>query len=707
MNIRIIAMGLLFLSPCIYADEGMWLLSQLKKSTYKTMQQEGLKLDYRQLYDPSQPSLKDAVVSFGGFCSGVVVSSDGLVLTNHHCGLSSVQQHSTVEHDYLDNGFVARTRKEELPNPDLYVRFLLYNKDVTKQVLRAVRPEMTESQRNHAVDSMKIVISHSVTKKDSTLTATVDTYYGGSEFFLSVYRDYTDVRLVFAPPASVGQFGWDTDNWMWPRHTGDFCVFRIYANKDNLPSDYSEDNVPYHPAYVAPISMGGYREGTFCMTIGYPGTTQRYLSSYGVDEMVKNQDQAVINVRNIKLGIWKQAMSKNDTIRIKYASKYSECSNYWKNSIGVKQAVGNLNIIGKRSQLEATLQHWFEQHASEQHYQHLLAELHSSYQRRFLNNKAQAYYAETFFNGPDLLQMSMQILNLDFNASEKEVTSALQNLVDQYKNYDEKLDKKVFKALLKNYQSSVDTTFLPELYKDIARQHISIDAYVDSLYRHTELTSLNGIKRFLNRDSTYNLSKDPAILLSTDLIVKFLELGMVSQKDNDMIEKDERLLTAAIRRMNDDRQYYPDANSTMRLSYGTVCSYQPKDGVKYDYHTTAQGILQKVKSHEGDRDFRIKPGLLDLINKKDYGPYADKSGQMNVCFISNNDITGGNSGSAMFNGNGQLVGLAFDGNWEAMSSDLNYNPQLQRCIGVDIRYVLFLIDKYGKATHILNEMELK
>lgn len=338
------------------ADEGMWMLGNLNKQTRKTMKELGLQMPADKLYNPKKPSLKDAVVSFGGFCSGVVVSEDGLVFTNHHCGFSSVQQHSSVEHDYLKDGFVARSRAEELPNPELYVRFLLRTEDVTKRVLGAVKPSMNELERSSAVDSMMMVIGGEVSLKDSTLLGVVDAYYGGNEFWLSVYRDFNDVRLVFAPPSSVGKFGWDTDNWVWPRHTGDFCVFRIYADRKNQPADYSPDNVPYHPEYVAPISLDGYKEGSFCMTIGYPGSTERYLSSFGIEEMMNNSNQAQIDIRGVKQAIWKREMDSKDSIRIKYASKYDESSNYWKNSIGVNRAIRKLGILEKKREMEQEIQ---------------------------------------------------------------------------------------------------------------------------------------------------------------------------------------------------------------------------------------------------------------------------------------------------------------------------------------------------------------
>lgn len=698
---------LFFLSS--QADEGMWMLGNLNKQTRRLMKDLGLEMPADKLYNPRHPSLKDAVVSFGGFCSGVVVSEDGLVFTNHHCGFSSIQQHSTVEHDYLKDGFVARTRSEELPNPELYVRFLLRTEDVTKRVLSAVTPGMDEAQRTAAVDSMMMLIGGEVSSRDSTLTGIVDAYYGGNEFWLSTYRDFNDVRLVYAPPSSIGKFGWDTDNWEWPRHTGDFSVFRIYADIHNRPADYSPDNVPYHPPYVAPISLAGYREGSFCMTLGYPGSTERYLSSFGIEEMMNNANRAQIDVRGVKQAIWKREMDRRDSIRIKYASKYDESSNYWKNSLGVNQAIRKLHVLDKKRALEQELRRWIQQTPAERDkLLHLFSDLELNYKQRRQANHAQAYFVETFFNGPELIQLALTILNFDFEGDEKIVVANLKAIVEKYANLDLDIDKEVFAALLREYRSRVDTTYLPEVYHTIATRYGGDErTYVDSLYACTELATPRGLKRFLEQDTTYHIYDDPAISLSIDLLTKFFEMNLEIQQPSAEIARGERLLNAAVRRMYTGRNFYPDANSTMRLSFGTICGYTPFDGAEYDYYTTTRGILEKVRAHVGDVDFAVQPEILSLLSSGDFGRYADEKGEMNVCFISNNDITGGNSGSAMFNARGELLGLAFDGNWEAMSSDILYEPATQRTIGVDVRYMLFVMEKYGKAEHLIRELKIK
>mgnify|MGYP002532290011 FL=1 len=690
------------------ADEGMWMLGNLNKQTRKTMKELGLQMPADKLYNPKKPSLKDAVVSFGGFCSGVVVSEDGLVFTNHHCGFSSVQQHSSVEHDYLKDGFVARSRAEELPNPELYVRFLLRTEDVTKRVLGAVKPSMNEMERSSAVDSMMMVIGGEVSLKDSTLLGVVDAYYGGNEFWLSVYRDFNDVRLVFAPPSSVGKFGWDTDNWVWPRHTGDFCVFRIYADHKNRPADYSPDNVPYHPEYVAPISLDGYKEGSFCMTIGYPGSTERYLSSFGIEEMMNNSNQAQIDIRGVKQAIWKREMDSKDSIRIKYASKYDESSNYWKNSIGVNRAIRKLGILEKKREMEQEIRRWIQQNPDEREkLLQLFTDLELNYKNRREVNRAQAYFIESFLYGPELVQLALKILNFDFEGEQKTVIAALKDIVEQYSNLDLDIDKEVFTALLKEYRLKVDTTFLPEIYHTIAQKYNGDEkAFVDSLYASSELTTPRGLKRFLERDTTYQIFDDLAISLGIDMLTMLFDMNMQMQAPTTEIIRGERLLNGVIRRMYTSRNFYPDANSTMRLSFGTVCGYTPFDGAEYDYYTTTKGVLEKVKAHVDDVDFAVQPEVLSLLSSGNFGRYADEKGEMKVCFISNNDITGGNSGSAMFNSKGELLGLAFDGNWEAMGSDILYEPKMQRTIGVDVRYILFMIEKYGKAGNLIQELNI-
>ena len=705
----IITALLLLCSLSSFADEGMWLLGNMNKQIRHTMKEVGLEIPFDKVYSPRHRSLSDAVVSFGGFCSGVVVSDQGLVFTNHHCGFNSVQQHSSLEANYIKDGFVAHQFDEELPNPELYVRFLVSTEDVTKRMLKDITPDMSEEQREQIIDSLMLQIANEVSLKDSTLVGVVDPFYAGNEYWLSVYRDFTDVRLVFAPPSSIGKFGGDSDNWMWPRHTGDFCVFRIYADKDNQPAGYSPDNVPYKPDYVAPISLDGYQQGSFCMTMGYPGATDRYMSSYGIEEMVSNMNQAMIDMRGVKQSVWKKAMNESDDIRIKYAAKYDESSNYWKNSIGKNKAIEDLDVIGKKRQQEETLKLWLDKNPKKTTVSSLfLDSLKSAYESRSEADRALSYYVESFFNGPELIQLSMKVLNLDFEGEEKDVEAALNQIITQYENYDAELDKEIFVAMTEAYKTQVDSIYLPPFYATIDTLYNgNVQAFADSIYAHSELTSLNAIKRFLEQDSTYQIMEDPGVNLTIDVYVGYMAINSEMLDDYNQISRNERQLNASMRQMYAERNFYPDANFTMRLSFGTIQGYEPSAGEYFDYYTTPIGLIEKLDKHKDNSDYEPNPRLLELFDQGNYGVYADEKGQLRVNFISNNDITGGNSGSAMFNGKGELLGLAFDGNWEAMSSDIAYVPNLQRCIGVDVRYMLFIIEKYGMAANIISELKLK
>ena len=697
----------------VLADEGMWLLPLLKQQKFAEMQALGLRLSDQEVYSAEAPSLKDAVVRFGGGCTGEMISPDGLVLTNHHCGYSSIQRHSTLEHDYLTDGFWAMSRDKELPNPGLTVTFIDKIDDVTDYVRTELKkitdPNSMEFLSAKYLNGLaKAKVGEKFLQDNPGTEVEIKAFYGGNKYYMFTKKVYSDVRLVGAPPSSIGKFGADTDNWMWPRHTGDFSVFRIYANKQNGPADYSPENVPYRPEYVAPISLDGYKEGSFCMTLGYPGSTERYLSSYGIEEMMNGINRAMIDVRGVKQAIWKREMDRRPDIRIKYASKYDESSNYWKNSIGTNKAIQHLKVLEKKRAAEAALREWIQANPEEREKLiRLFSSLELNYNNRSETNHALAYFGESFINGPELVQLALEILNFDFEAEEKQVVTRMKKLLEKYDNLDLNIDKEVFAAMLKEYQTKVDKKYLPAMYAQIDTLYNgNIQAYVDSLYATSHITSPRGLKRFLERDTTYNLIEDPAISLSLDLIVKYYEMNQSISEASEQIEQDERLFNAAMRRMYADRNFYPDANSTMRLSFGTICGYSPFDGAVYDYFTTAKGIFEKVKEHDGDIDFAVQPELLNILSSGDFGRYANEEGDMSVCFISNNDITGGNSGSAMFNAKGELLGLAFDGNWEAMSSDIVFEPELQRCIGVDIRYVLFIMEKYGKAANLIEELKI-
>ena len=709
MRLKLFTIIALFISSAVHADEGMWLLGNLNKQTRQTMKELGLQMPANKLYNPKKASLKDAVVSFGGFCSGVVVSEDGLVFTNHHCGFSSVQQHSTVEHDYLKDGFVARNRDEELPNPELYVRFLLRTEDVTKRVLKVTHDAMTEQERMVAVDSISRLIADEVSLKDSTLVGVVDAYYGGNEFWLSVYRDFNDVRLVFAPPSSIGKFGWDTDNWMWPRHTGDFSVFRVYANADNKPAEYNADNKPYTPRYVAEVSMQGYQDKDYAMTIGFPGSTDRYLCSWGVQQRIENSNKPRIEVRGIKQGIWKEAMSASDAVRIKYASKYAGSSNYWKNSIGMNKGLANLNVIERKRAEETAFADWVaKDQARGAKYGEVLNLLEKGYTSTNKYREALTYLNEAFSSGAEIIRLARMVQSVDINgATPEEITVFLEDRIQPFfKDYEPSLDQKVLAAMMKIAKERVSSEFLPDIYTSIDKKYKgNYEKYAADVFKKTSLLSYDKIAEMLRNPKQYEkLRKDPAAELSLSVLVSIFQLQQLMGDAEYDIAKGERLYFAGLKEMYPEKALSSDANFTMRLSYGSIGGYRPYDAAWYNYYSTDKGILEKEDPTSDE--FWVQPEILDLVRSRDFGPYANEKGELQLCFLSNNDITGGNSGSPVFDKNARLIGLAFDGNWEAMSGDIAFEPDLQRCIGVDIRYVLFMIDKWGKCPRLIEELRL-
>lgn len=695
----------------IHAHEGMWMLNNLKAPLVKQMQALGLQLNQNQLYNPYGASLKDAVVSFGGFCTGVVVSPDGLVFTNHHCGFERIQQHSSTENDYLKEGFIAKTREEELPNPGLFVSFLLRTIDVSSRVLSAVPAGASEEQREEIVDSVCTVIQNEAIQGDSSLNAVVSPYYQGNEYYLSVYRDYKDVRLVFAPPSSVGKFGGDTDNWEWPRHTGDFSIFRIYANANNEPAEFDEANVPYHPSTYAPVSLQGYQEGTFSMTVGYPGQTIRYLSSYGIEERMTGMNESMIQVRGLKQDIWRKAMDANTNIRIMYDSKYAESSNYWKNSIGMNESIAKLGILEQKHKTEKELAEWIAKDARrKEKYSGIVEKLAKAYAERSQVNKPFYFMYESFVNASDVLRNAALLLRTDFSEDNPDAVQTLSDLLDSYKDIDIDLDKEVFVAMLKFYRDTFSSEeFLPDFYSIIDNAYDgNYQAYADSVYNQSMLVSREKLVDMIQSDDMQAANEDPIIYIMIDVFVKIQELQHQVYASTLAIDENERLLNAALREMDQSQAYYSDANSTMRMSFGTVQSYTMNNGKNSGIYCGPDGLLNKAETASTNKDYELLPSIKTLMEKADFGRYRDsKSKDLQLCFLTNNDITGGNSGSPVFNGKGELIGLAFDGNWEAMSSDIAFNTQLQRCISVDIRYVLFMMDKWGDAQHLLTELTVR
>ena len=702
------ALLLIAATICAHADEGMWVLKELNKQNLARMAELGFTLPIDQLYSETDPCVANAVVIFGGGCTGITVSNEGLIFTNHHCGYGSIQQLSSVEHDYLKDGFISQTKEEELPVPGLTVRYLKETVDVSDRINSQISHIRDEYRRLMAADSLGQAICDSIGTNEF-LDADVVPFYNHNKYFLVVYEVFRDVRMVFAPPSSLGKFGGDTDNWMWPRHTCDFSVFRVYANADNKPAEYDANNKPYTPRYVAEISLQGYKENDYAMTLGFPGSTNRYLCSWGVRQRIEHSNKPRIEVRGIKQAIWKDAMSASDTIRIKYASKYAGSSNYWKNSIGMNKGLANLDVVARKHTEELAFADWVakdQQRVAK--YSEVLSLLEKGYTSTNAYTDALTYLNEAFSRGAEIIRLARMIQGVDTKESTtEEIDTFLKDRVQMFfKDYEPSLDQQVLAAMMKIVKERVSPDYLPEIYQTIDKKYKGdYEKYAANLFKKTALLSYNRIEKILKDPKEYKkLEKDPAAELSASVVLAIRDLQhRMSDAESD-IAKGERLYFAGLQEMHPDQALSSDANFTMRLSYGSIGGYRPYDAAWYTYYTTEKGILEK-EDPESD-EFWVQPEILELIRSHDFGPYANENGELQICFLTNNDITGGNSGSPVFDKNARLIGLAFDGNWEAMSGDIAFEPDLQRCIAVDIRSVLFMIDKWGKCPRLLNELRL-
>jgi hypothetical protein len=694
------------------ADEGMWLLPLIEKLNIGKMTELGLKLSAEDIYSLNKASIKDAVVIFGGGCTGEIVSSQGLILTNHHCGYGSIQAHSTVEHDYLRDGFWAMSKDEELPNPTLSVTFLIRIEDVTGQVLANVKQGMSETDRTAAVNESRLNIEKKAGEGNNYRTQ-VGSFYGGNYFYLLVYERYNDVRLVGTPPSSIGKFGSDTDNWEWPRHTGDFSVFRVYSGPDGKPARYSKDNIPLKPRYYLPVSIKDLNKGDFAMIMGYPGRTNRYMTSFEVNELLKIVHPDRIKIRGIKQDIWMKDMQADEKVNIQYSAKYFGSSNYWKYSIGQKAGLERLNVKAKKEEIENQFNKWVEGTPERKaNYGEALNMIKTA-----IEGRAEFYNARQYLNeclqGCELLQMNQLSSSLitvlktvDNQKTNDLLTNIRREVTDLYKDYNASTDIKSMKAMLKLYRADVPAKFHPDFYINVVDKKFKgdIDKFVDDMFKRSVFASETKLNTFLKKPSLKTLETDPVYLTSASFSRTSSEASIGSGQFDSGLATGKRLWVAALMEMVPEKTQYPDANSTMRLSYGSVQDYDPRDAVTYKYYTTLQGVVDKFKP--GDFEFDLPQRLIDLNNKKEYGRYGSSKGYMPVCFLTTNDITGGNSGSPVMNSNGELIGLAFDGNWEAMSGDIAFEPELQRTIVVDIRYVLWVIDIYSGAKHLVDEMTI-
>ena len=699
---------LLVASGQVFADEGMWVLKELNKQNLERMKELGFTPSYEQLYSETDPCVANAVVIFGGGCSGITVSNEGLIFTNHHCGFGSIQQLSSVEHDYLKDGFVSQSKEEELPVPGLTVRYLRETVDVSDRINSQIASIKEEHLRLAAADSIGQAMADSVGNTEFQ-AADVVPFYNNNKYFLIVYDVFNDVRMVFAPPSSVGKFGGDTDNWMWPRHTGDFSVFRVYAGADNKPAAYSKDNKPYQPKYVAEVSLQGYQDKDYAMTIGFPGSTDRYLCSWGVQQRIEDSNKPRIEVRGIKQAIWKDAMLKSDEVRIKYASKYAGSSNYWKNSIGMNKGLANLKVIDRKREEEAAFAAWVAQDAKRKEvYGDVLNLLEKGYTSSSEYKKISTYLGEAFLSGAEIVKLARMIQSVDVKGSTPEEIDIFleDNIKSFFKDYDASLDRKVLAAMMKIVKERVPAENLPDIYKKVDKKYKGdYEKYAADVFKKTSILSYDNIASMLKDPKKYaKLKKDPAAELSLSVLISLFELQQLTGDSYYDIAKGERLYFAGLKEMHPEKAFASDANFTMRVSYGSIGGYRPYDAAWYDYYTTQKGIFEK-ENPESD-EFWVQPEILNLIRSKDFGQYANKDGELQLCFLSNNDITGGNSGSPVLNENGELIGCAFDGNWESLSGDINFDNNLQRCINLDIRYVLFILEKLGGCGHLINEMTI-
>lgn len=708
LKIKLVAFALIA-SSLVRADEGMWLPFMLGRN-YEDMKKHGLNLTQEQIYSINNSSLKDAVISFGDFCTGEIISKNGLILTNHHCGYDAIAGASTPEHNYLDNGFWAKEHSQEIPIAGLFATFIIRMEDVSKTVNKALTDSMTEEERAIKIEEITAKIVEDATR-GTNYTAAVKDFFEGNEFYLFVKETFNDVRLTGTPPQSAGKYGGDTDNWMWPRHTADFSMFRIYANSENKPAEYSADNKPYSPKHALPISLKGVKEGDYAMIMGFPGSTDRYLSSYGVEQAVTLEQPKRVEVRRKKLDIMGKYMKKDVDVRLKYSSKKAQVANYWKYFIGQTKQVKQNNVIGKKQSLENQFKNFTK---GKSVYNSVLADMEAAYKATNDIVNINVYQSEFIYSVDANLAAFRYKFWLDALSAEGQEKRAefiqmkLGQVVEEYfKTANKNIEAETIKEVLKMYVQDVPKDQMGPLARKIASKGTKgAEKYGNLIAKKSIFLTKERFDKFNAKPSEKAIKKDPLFALVMDINDAYSKAkdADATIEAEDKLSRANRLFVQGIREMQPNKKFYPNANFSMRLTYGNILPYSPKDGVFYDYVTTLDGVMQKEDAN--NPEFLVDSRIKELWSKKDFGQYADKSGNLVVNFLSNNDITGGNSGSPVINGDGQLIGTAFDGNWEAMSGDIYFEPNIQRTISCDIRYVLWLIDKCYGATNLVNEMEL-
>ena len=699
---------LLFVIQTQAQQGGMWIPSLLKGMNETEMKNLGMKMSVKEIYDVNNSSIKDAVPHFNGGCTSEVISPKGLILTNHHCGYSQIQSHSTVKNNYLADGFWAYKMEDELPNDNLTVTFIVKIEDVTTSVLNGTASLTNEADKQKKIQENISSLSNSL-PKENWQENKIRTFFEGNQYMLFVTETFTDVRLVGAPPTSIGKFGSDTDNWVWPRHTGDFSLFRIYADKNNRPAKYSKDNVPYTPKHFLPISLDGVAEDDFTLVFGYPGKTNEYLPAVAIEQIVNELNPAKIEIRDRALKVADGFMRKDNAIKIQYASKYASIANYWKKWIGETQGLKKSNAVAVKREAEKAFQEKVVKAGKQKEYGTLLADFEKNYNEIAPYAVAKEYFAETVQRNTEMLSTGFKLYQLEqvYNSRGEQAfndrkANLVTSLADFYKNFNASVDEKVFEQLIDLYATKSSKQFLPKGLVNVNAKNLASEVYSKS-----KLKDYESLKKLLSGDAKTviaNLNADPAFILVKELSDKYTkEIAPKYDEINMNITALQRTYMKAQLELNSDSRIFPDANSTLRVTYGKVKGYEPKDATFYQPVTYLEGVMEKYVP--GDYEFDIPAKLVDLYNKKDYGPYSE-NGKMPVNFIGTNHTTGGNSGSPAIDAHGNLIGLNFDRVWEGTMSDIYYDPSICRNIMVDIRYVLFIMDKYAGAQNLISELKL-
>lgn len=685
------------------ADEGMWLLPYLQKMNIGAMKERGCKLSAEEIYSVNGSSLKDAVVIFGSGCTGEIVSPDGLLFTNHHCGYSSIQSLSSVEHDYLKNGFWARSRAEELPSPGLKVRFVREIVDVTEDILGNVPSVAGQQEVERITAKNSEALAKKLRRKHPGMEVQIKSFFGGNQYFAFVMEVFTDVRLVGAPPTSIGKFGGETDNWMWPRHTGDFSVFRVYASPDNKPADYAPENRPYKAERYLKISLDGYDEGDFGMIMGFPGSTQRYMTSYEIDRLLEVENPQRISIRGARQDILKEDMAASDRVRIQYASKYAVSSNYWKNSIGKSRGIRKLHVRERKQQQEEDYRKWAAANTlPEERFSDALDQIRDGLAENAPYFASEQYLREAIVRAVELTVPARYAEQ--FGEGKLSSEAYRERIAEFYKDYNLPTDRRVAKRMLRMVREHCKE--LPDIFTGVIDTRFGgdTDAYVDYLYENSRFTDEEQALAVVGRKAEFKT--DPAVEFTASVDRKLRELTEMQRAGSERVREGQRRYIAGLMRMEPERAWAPDANFTIRLTYGRILPYDPVDGIRYNYYTTLKGVIEK-EDRNNPTEFTVPERLKEIYAERDYGRYANGKGELPVAFLVDCDITGGNSGSPVMNDRGELIGLAFDGNWEAMSGDVAFEPDLQRTIAVDVRYVLLVIDKVGGAGWLLDELDIR